>query len=166
MSLLIFGILNIGFGLLGLAGPLIGLAFSHMKGPVNPAVEALKADPTYASLTKFNSTIGVVLAIALLAFGIGLLLMQNWARLGSIIYAIFAIVYAPVISMLMWPFTKRLIEQTPGISPGMAGGIAAITLGFGLVLGMGYPILLLIFMTRSKAIEACQPEEPPATPAA
>lgn len=159
VSVLIFGILNIGFGLLGLVRPLF---------PTSRALEVVKADPDFVKWTDFNTMTGAVFGAALLAFGIGLLLLQNWARLGSVIYAIIAIVYVPITSMVGWPYMKQMIEhqmmqaQKQAVSPGMIQGIAMIGLIIGLIFGLAYPVLLLIFMTRSKAIEACQsqPEQP------
>jgi hypothetical protein len=95
-----------------------------------------------------------------LAFGVGLLLLKNWARIGSIVYAIIAIVYVPIGSLVMWPFTKRMMEQTPGAPPGMMAGFALIGLVLGIIFGLAYPVVLIFFMTRSNVIEACQPEPP------
>jgi hypothetical protein len=48
----------------------------------------------------------------------------------------------------------------------MGSGLAAVALGFGLAIGLGYASLLLFFMTRSNVIEACQPAtDLPSTPA-
>jgi hypothetical protein len=160
MSVLIFGILNIGFALLKLGAPLFSLAMSKIKMPGNSAVSAMTSDPAFVALTKFNLWVGVVLGLALLAFGIGLLLLQNWARLGSIVYSIIDIVLVVVVSMVTWPFTKRMMEQMPNVSPGMVAGFAMIGMALGIILGLAYPVLLLFFMTRPNVIEACQPEQP------
>jgi hypothetical protein len=166
MSTLIFGILNLGYALLNLAGPLFAKLMANVKLPANSPVAALKADPAYIAWTNFNLVMGLILGLALLAFGIGLLLLKNWARLGSIIYALISIVYVVIGSMISYPFTKRMMEQTPGVPQGMMAGFATIGLVFGLIIGLAYPVLLLFFMTRSNVIEACQPEQPqpPAPP--
>jgi hypothetical protein len=96
MAILIFGILNIGYALLNLAGPLVSKLMSSIKLPANSPVVAMKSDPAYVAWTNFNMGFSVVLGLALLSFGIGLLLSKNWARLGSIIYAVIAIVYVPI----------------------------------------------------------------------
>jgi hypothetical protein len=161
MSTLIFGILNIGMAFLNALALLMNLATSRLKLPTTPGMEAVKADPTFAALTKFGMYAGTVFGLALLAFGIGLLLLKNWARLGSIVYGVIAIVYTPVVSLLMWPYTKRMMENTPNMPPGMAAGMATVTIVFSLLLGMGYAALLIFFMTRANVIAACQPEQTP-----
>jgi len=160
MSVLIFGILNLCFALLNLFGPLLTKLMSNIKLPANSPIAAMRADPGYAKLLNLNLAVGLVVGAALLACGIGLLLLKNWGRLGSIIYAIFAIVYVPFASLMQWPFTKRMMEQTPGAPPGMMTGFATIALVFGILFGLAYPALLLFFMTRPNVIEACQPEQP------
>jgi hypothetical protein len=162
MSTLIFGILNLGYALMYLAGPLITKLMSNVKLPANSPVAAMKSDPSYVAWTNFNMWVGVVLGLALLAFGIGLLLLQNWARIGSIVYAAISIVYVPIGSLVMFPVTKRMMEQTPGVPQGMMAGFAILGLVLGLIFGLAYPVLLLIFMTRTNVIEACQPEQPAA----
>jgi hypothetical protein len=160
MSTLIFGILNLGYALLNLGGPLLAKAMSNLKLPANSPVAAMKSDPAYIAWTNFNLVVGVVLGLSLLTFGIGLLLLKNWARIGSIIYAVIAIVFVLFGSVVSWPFTKRMMEQTPGVPQGMMAGFAMMGLVLGIIIGLAYPSLLLFFMTRQNVIEACQPEPP------
>lgn len=95
----------------------------------------------------------VVLAIS----GIGLLLMKNWARILSIIYAIYALVFGVIglfisVIFMCLPMLAQA-QQKPGPeSIGMmVGAIGGIVGG---VIGLIYPVLLLIFMLRPKLIEA------------
>jgi hypothetical protein len=162
ISTLIFGILNIGYGLWKMGAPLLSLAMSKIKLPGNAGIVAMTADPTFAALTKFSMWAGATLGLALVAFGIGLLLLQNWARIGSIIYSVIDIVLVVVVGMVMWPFTKRMMEQMPNVPPGMMAGFAAVGLVVGVLFGLAYPVLLLFFMTRSNVIEACQRQQPAA----
>jgi hypothetical protein len=89
-----------------------------------------------------------------------LLLLQNWARLGSIIYSVVDIVLVVVMSILMWPLTRRMMEQMPGVPPGMMAGFAMLGMAVGLLFSLAYPALLLFFMTRASVIEACQRQQP------
>jgi hypothetical protein len=162
ISTLIFGILNIGLGLLKLIWPLVAAALAHLKLGGHSSMAALQSDPTYIALTKLATWTGVIFGVALLAFGIGLLLLQNWARLGSIVYAVVDIVFVLITSMLMWPITKRMLEQMPNVPPGMMAGFAMIGMVIGIFLGLIYPVLLLFFMTRTNVIEACERQQPAA----
>jgi NADH:ubiquinone oxidoreductase subunit 3 (subunit A) len=164
ISTLIFGILNIGFGLVKLGWPLVAAAMANLKLSSHSGMAALQSDPAYAALSKFNMWTGVVFGLALLAFGIGLLLLQNWARIGSIVYAVVAIVFVLVGSVVVWPFMKRMVErmatQAPGAPSGLLEGIVMFMFVVVIMFGLAYPLLLLFFMTRSNVIEACQRQEP------
>jgi hypothetical protein len=109
--------------------------------------------------------LGVFLGFALVALGIGLLLLKNWARLGSIFWAVIEIVLVVVGSIIVWPVTQRAMEQMPNMPHGMVAGLASIGLVIELIIGLAYPALVLFFMTRDNVIEACQPELPPPPPA-
>jgi hypothetical protein len=158
---MIFGILNLGFGLWHLISPLFVLAMRKIKLPSQSGLTALYSDPSYVAWLHVSMVVGVVSGLALLAFGVGLLLCKNWARLGSIVYAVLECAFAVVGCMVGWRFTEMTTQQMPNVSPGAAEAIATIGMVFGLVMGLAYPVLLLIFMTRSNVIEACQPEPPP-----
>ncbi|HEY3862295.1 MAG TPA: hypothetical protein VGO59_10440 [Verrucomicrobiae bacterium] len=161
VSTLIFGILNIGWALMLMAGLFMMMVLSRIKTPSsNPALQAMQADPNYSALMHFNAVAGAVMGVVLLTFGIGLLLLKDWARLGSIIYSVIDIVRVVVMSMLSWPYTKRMMENVPNVPQGMMQGFAMIGLVVGLLFGVGYPALLLFFMTRPNVIDACQPEQP------
>jgi NADH:ubiquinone oxidoreductase subunit 3 (subunit A) len=166
ISTLIFGILNIGLGLLKLLWPLVAAAMARLKLSSHSSMAALQSDPTIAALSKFNMWASVVLGLALLAFGIGLLLLQNWARIGSIVYAVIAIVFVLVGSVAGWPFMKRLVQQVamqaPGAPLGLLEGVGMLLFVLVIMFGLAYPVLLLFFMTRSNVIEACRPQQPAA----
>jgi hypothetical protein len=161
MSVLIFGILNICYGLFKLGMLLLSTVMSQIGPKGNPVAAAMKSDPTMAAWTKFSMVSGVSLGLALVAFGIGLLLLKNWARVGSIVYSMIDIVLVVIGSMLIWPITQRAMEQLPNVPHGMVEGIAMVSLVLGIIIGLAYPALLLFFMTRTNVIEACQPEQPP-----
>jgi len=161
MSVLIFGILNIGYGLLKLGMILLNVAMSHMSSmKANPVADYMKSDPTMVAWTKFGTVSGAILGVALIALGIGLLLMKNWARLGSIVYSIIDIFMVVIGSIVVWPVMQRAMEQLPkNVPQGMVQGIAMVSMVVGIIFTLAYPALLLFFMTRTNVIEACQPEQ-------
>jgi hypothetical protein len=165
MSTLIFGILNIGYGLFKLAGIVVAGIMSKVKMPGNagaaPGFASMQSDPTFAAWTKYTMPLGVVLGLALLAFGIGLLLLKNWGRLGSIVWSMIEIVLVLIGTIVMYPVTQRMMAQMPNVPHGMVQGMATIGLVVGLIIGVAYPALVLFFMTRTNVIEACQGELPP-----
>jgi hypothetical protein len=158
MSVLIFGILNIAYGLFKLGMLALSAAMQSLGPKGNPVAAAMKADPAMAALTKFNMVIGVILGVALVLFGIGLLLSKNWARLGSIVYSVVDIVLVVVGTIIVWPITQRAMASMPNVPHGMVEGFAMIGMVIGLAIGLAYPALLLFFMTRTNVIEYCQGE--------
>ncbi len=167
MATLIFGILSIGLALLSVASPVMqamAKALNTTKTP-NPVLDAMNADPDFMKFSHFATGVSIAFGVALLTFGIGLLLLRNWARLGLIIYSIAAIVYSPVSVYITYPVMVRGMEAAPHMTHGMATGITAVSMGFALLIGMGYAGLLLYYMTRQNVIDACNPDEADPAPA-
>lgn len=148
MSMTIFGILNIGFGMLGLLLIILTmvLATANLPGS-NDLVKQMNDDRWARLMMPFDCLAGV----ALVAAGIGLLLLKNWARVLSMAYAGYSILAGLV-----------------GCIVKLAGDNSTL-LKIGAVLGtmivLVYPVLLLIFMLRPNVIAALKPG-PPAPPVA
>ena len=71
MSVTIFGILNIGFAVLGLFGLLFSLVIlSHTDHSKNPMLQAMYDNPAYAAWIKISMPLGGVVSVALLAAGL------------------------------------------------------------------------------------------------
>lgn len=166
ISVIIFGILNIGFALFGFVGVLITAAMEHMASSANPVLQAMKSSSDYALWKSINSGFALLGGTALLAAGIGLLLLQNWARIVSIIWAVLDIIFTVVGTFFALHYLQPAGFQAK-VPPSFTGLMHAITVIF-IVLGMtvvlAYPILLLIFMTRPKILSAFQPPLPPLPP--
>lgn len=98
-------------------------------------------------------------AAALIAAGIGLLMIKPWARWLSIVYALVTIVFALIGLGITYVFTVQPVirafsEQQPPDQPmaGAIGGAAGTMCGS--VIALAYPIVLLIFMTRPHVVQA------------
>jgi DNA-directed RNA polymerase subunit RPC12/RpoP len=146
-SVTVFGILGIVFGGLGLACAPVGLIATFVgPGRASP----LSSVPGYMAWAVISSLIGMAAAGWLLAVGIGLLGLKRWARSGAIAYGWFAIVFG-ILSTII---TIMLLLSGGGSStPEAVGGYVGGTCG-GLI-GLVFPILLLIFMTKPHVIAAC-----------
>jgi hypothetical protein len=147
LSVTIFGILNIGFGGLGLLVLLISL-FIVAKGNMadNPLFKQMNQSAQAAEWTKISTPLNGAGALAAMTAGAGLLLLQNWGRILSIIYAIFSIVLTAISCAVVV----------------LGGGTAIVMVASILVslFGLVYPILLIYFMTRQRVIAACMPIPP------
>ena len=123
----------------------------------NPVVQIIQSSPAYAAWMKISVALGVVVVVALLAAGIGLLNLKPWARTLSIVYAIYAIIMTLTGDVINYFFLiqpmlqKAHSEQGPEAAGAIGGAIGGL---FGGCIGMIYPILLLIYMTRPHVIAA------------
>lgn len=162
-SILVFGILNLVFGGLGLCAPIsLMQLFVDVPGqPPNPVIERMKDDALLYNWIVVSTIIGLVLAVALIVAGIGLIREKAWGRSLSILYAWIAIVVGVVGTvvmaiLLLVPMVQELSGQsTPEEIGGVIGGVAG---GIGGCFGLIYPLLLLIFMNRRVVREFFQAE--------
>jgi hypothetical protein len=155
ISVLVFGILNIGYALWKVVGLLLMGVAMRMNLRGNSALSAMTSDPTYQAWTHFSVVIGIVFAIILIASGIGLLLMQNWARILAIVYSVLEIIVVAVGAVVSQRImAQAMTTQIRGAPAGMVHVFAMIGFVVGIGIGLAYPILLLVFMTRPKIIEA------------
>lgn len=169
-SVTVFGILNILFAAFGVFGIVMSIAVLKLVGANqanNPVIKLLHDNPVYAAWFKLMIPLGLISTAVLLAAGIGLLLLKNWARITSIVYAIYTLIIC-LLGLVMnsvFLLMPLLNQSGNGSSAEVAGQIgAAIGTVVGGLFSLVYPILLLIFMTRPKVIAAFQQAAyPPAT---
>jgi hypothetical protein len=174
VSVTLFGMLNIGFGLFGLAGVLLSILFVGIGSPGAPVagassgsiismwpalLNAITSDAAYMALRQISVRMEAACGVALLAAGIGLLALKNWSRRLSIGWAIYRCVLAFIESAVMFMVVRRVLGGFPQVSQEafvMAAGVAIIEVVFALI----YPLLLLYFMTRPRVVQAFQPASP------
>ncbi len=170
-SVTVFGILNIVFAVFGFCGVLGIVAVFMMLGtnlnnPAfqnNPTMQAIQDSPAYATWLKISVVLGVFVSIALLAAGIGLLRLKPWARTLSIAYGIYGIVSVIIGTVVNYFFLiQPMLEKAHGEQgPEAAGAIGGAIGGmFGGCIGIIYPVLLLIFMTRPNVTAAFRQQSP------
>lgn len=160
-SVTVFGILNIVFAAFGVFGLIASIAvFSLPASSNNPVIRIMNEQPGYAAWLKISIPLGFLSCMALLAAGIGLLLLKGWARMLSIGYGIYAIIFGFLGMILNFVFLVRPMleharQQHGPEAAGALGGAIGGSVGgcFGLI----YPILLLVFMFRPNVKAAFQP---------
>jgi hypothetical protein len=134
--------------------------FSPPDDPSNPVIKLIHESPTYTAWLKICIPLGLLSCAALLAAGIGLLCLKSWARILSITYAIYAIVFCLVgllinlICMIQPMFEQAKPQQELEVAGAVGGPLSGTVGGLFLVI---YPILLLIFMLRPKVVAAFRP---------
>lgn len=168
-SVTVFGVLNIVFAVLGLFGLLASaMLFSAAAATANnPVVQLIQNNPAYAAWMKICILLGLIVIPALLAAGIGLLMLKPWARIISIIYAIYTIVSGLIGSVINYLFLIQPLMQQAQDKQGSEAAGAAIGGAVGGIIGgcvgLIYPVLLLIFMFRPHVMAAFRPPEVPPT---
>jgi hypothetical protein len=164
------GVFNIVFAGLGLFGLLASIAMLSTSGASdNPVVKIMRQNPSYMMWVKISTPLGLMSLAALLTAGIGLLRLKPWARVLSIGCALWAIVFGLLGLVSNYFFLVRPMMEEAAHKQGaealgtISGAVSSV---FGGCLGIIYPIILLVFMTRPKVINAFRPpaNEPPALP--
>jgi len=140
----VFGVLNIVFGGLGLLSMPCGLiVLFAMPNIMNPT-EGVKV------WLLFGSIVGFACTILLIAVGIGLLKLRAWARKWCLIYGWFAIAWGiigTIINILL--ITSGAYGYSDDAAPSAIGGV------LGGLIGLVYPILLVIFMQKPNVKNVC-----------
>jgi hypothetical protein len=188
----VMGILNIIFGSLGLLCSLCSgiMVLTNMAGanagvggPNNVQVEMMKMVeaevPAYQAVQIAQVIFYFILSVMLLMSGIGLLNMQNWARMAAIAYAVIdivvriaALVYQlafinPVMMRAMDRAMQLQMQQFPGPNrppvPNMSaltGIINVVTVIVALVV-IAFDVILLIIMLLPRVAAAFALRPPP-----
>lgn len=177
ISITIFGILNVGIGLLGLGGLLLSTMFESPDflsiSPSVPSVNSflssmlalwntISTDATFVVWRRITVPLDAAASLTLVAGGIGLLLLRNWARLVSIGYAIYKVIFALLDVAVLMAVLHRVLAKAPQADTGAPIALLVWAAAIETVLTLVYPVLLIYFLTRPKAVLAFQPE--PASP--
>lgn len=153
--------IGILLGTLGLlckpAGAIINLLMP-MPQP-NPFVDVFRNDPALRAFMIGNAATGTLISLLLLMSSIGSLTLKAWARGGMLSYAVLAIIMTivgQVVGLLViGPEIERAMQQsgTPQ-PPGMSFMSGGTGVAIGMMMGLWYPALILIYFTRPRAKEA------------
>lgn len=144
------GLLLSGCNVIGLLAMRGGL-FPN-QGP-NPALEVRNelahTVPGYTAVQYGTVGISLVLDILLITFGIGLLFQKQWARIGSMVYAVLSILTKVVLGTyqlaLVWPAASNFAD---GMAPQERAGFQVGFFGAVCIEGafIVYPIVVLILL--------------------
>src|SRR5271165_184815 len=142
VSVTIFGILNIGFAVFGFGTlVLIWIITKFVTLPANNPIMAFAHDPAYLAWMKVQMIMGLLSNPLMLAAGIGLLLLKNWGRIGSIVYAIYAIIWAFVSSYVTSVVIRPAMHQGLDRLGPMGAVFSIVGAVFTLAVSLAYPVL-------------------------
>ena len=146
------GVLSLIFGTLGLlVGGVRVILFSLGKVTLPDGRSIFFDVPPWL---KLWTTADALLAFGLLVAGIGLLWMRRWARnLGMGIAALQLLSSLGGITSILLSFNRITQQSGPNSMPALAGGIGAVIVQ---ILGMIFPLVLLIILARRNTAEAME----------
>jgi len=165
VGVMVFAILNVIFGVLGVFGGLCSgismlantaiqsQAAQMQKGP-SPVLDPVKLQkdmearvPGYVAIQWVQVVLGMVLSCVLITCGIGLFTMGNWARKLTIAYCVISMLvhlgYTVHNIVVVRPAIDEAMLQQPMHIPGW------VFVGFALLIGLvsiTYAVVMLIYM--------------------
>jgi hypothetical protein len=117
-------------------------------------------DAIYVVWGRIFTPLDAAADLALVAAGIGLLLLKNWSRLVSIGYSLYTTVSLFLNAAVWFVALDRVLGNASQTFARETIAIVIAATALATVLGLIYPVLLAYFLTRPKAILAFQPEAP------
>ena len=149
-SVTVLGTLNIIFGGMNLLCSPFAILSVFIPQP-DPAFQLSAGMRLY---TLVSVILSMIMAVVLIACGIGLLKLRSWARQTAYVYGWIAFVWGIlgiIISAVL--LSTSFSGMSENAMPAMIGGIVGGMCG-GLI-GLVYPLLLIIYMRKPHVIEAC-----------
>jgi len=146
-ALTVFGVLNIVFGGIIALVALGSLVFALIR----PAETPIRV------WGYVGNSLSLKGAIVLIAAGAGLLRLRSWARIASLVWAAFYIVFICINAVVTIMIMPGLVAQQPGaqsLPPGMVDTFVVLGGIFGACFWIIYPVVLIIFMMRRSVVEA------------
>lgn len=148
----VFGVLNLVLGIMGICCSPFSTLSLFIENPQDPVNKLIHDSTLLTSWMIIAAVLGMVLGGILITAGIGLLTDKSFGRKLSIVYSWtnLALIIIGFLISIVWlyiPLINMMSDlkgvELSGAIGGMAGGI------FSTLWGAAYPIVLLIFMSRS-----------------
>jgi hypothetical protein len=160
VSVTVLAIIGILYGaLMFLCTPMSIIPYFMRLPQPNPVIDLTKNDPLLFAWTVAAAVVGWLLSIILLSGSIGALGLREWARQFLVSWAIMSILVAAgqIVFSLVYAqprMQQALASQANNPAVAMAGIWTIVAMIVGFVIGFGWPIAMLFFMTRRKVKDA------------
>ena len=119
----------------------------------NPVMDLFREDPTLRAFTIGSTLTGTLISLLLLLSSMGSLALRPWARTGMLAYACLAILMTfigqAIGYFVLAPEVERVMRQS-GLpqQPGIAWMSGIVGVVIGLLMGLWYPVLILVYYNR------------------
>jgi hypothetical protein len=152
LTVAILHLINGGIGLIGALIAVVGLAMRSSMKAANPQDLSVRMQQYleqnvagFRAVEVGDLFLGTLLSVMLVAGGVGLLSMQNWARILSLSYAVLSILcklFGLVYNLLVvWPVLGPFLDrEARNLPPG-----AAVGGKIGFFFGVAVPALFIIY---------------------
>lgn len=155
------GIIAIILGSLGMLGGALGMVAPQVMGTMAskmpPEVAGqFEVMDDFAGWTIASSLAGLVVAVALLVAGIGVLKQRRWGVTAIQAWAavkMLLVVATSILTYQIFQETAVTMSQTQGVQAmpgGFMSAMGAFSVGFGLLWGWALPVFLLVWFARRK----------------
>lgn len=138
------------------------LYFTPLEGQTGIMADLLRSDAFYASCMRINVVPATLFVIAQIISGIGLLKAREGARRIALFCGLYGILAGIFVGYLSYyhaiPFTIEYTLKTikePAVAE-MTRAMSKVGALAGLVLGLIYPVLSLVFLGRKSVRDFCQ----------
>ena len=147
-----------GLGILGAASSALGPAISNFFASMMPDDQAnvMEVTKEYQPWTMIIALLQGILAVLLLAGGIGLLQRRRWGIAVSMVWAVLRMLLVVASAILSYDVVIKTIEAmsqqsgAPALSDEFAEVVAIVGAVFTLLWGWALPVFLLIWFTRGR----------------
>jgi hypothetical protein len=153
----VIGILMIIFGSIGILGGLVGLAGGGMGGSQDLFRE-IPEFKTWRTIELLTSVMGLAISILQLYAGIRCVGYKANAVGMAKVYAILRMVTEIASAIIVYAWMKPMMEKVTAGSGMNFGGILGGAMIIGTLIGLAWPIVVLVLMSRPEAKDACNAE--------
>jgi hypothetical protein len=162
-SILIFGIFNVLFGVVGLLGALSSLFYFFVPAAAqgNPMMKSLMQNADYVFFTRLIMVPAVIAAFGQIICGIGLFRSREWGRKLAIGLGCYLIITSTLGAYLQYTYLMpaMLPEMTKIMPDENAAKIFKVTTmvsaALGVVFGVAYAVLQIVMLMRAKVRVYC-----------
>lgn len=158
-AILVLSIIGIIFAALGILGSLVAGLVLVTPMLTDPALEGLRHDPIYLTVSTIALLFSTLVTILLLAASLASLKLRPWARPAMLTYALLSLfqnLFGTLFTIFYTlPHMSLSATASPAARAGYIGGLVGAAFGF--LVNAAWCLCILFFFTRPATIDAFNP---------